>query len=98
MIIQEGLDKLSEYIARLDLVPAYTLAMGMCFSPFSHSFIYLRIPPRLVFIQFYAVHLSRPTAHDEEWAVRASHIEISEFFPSIPTLWAFLRLPLTLRV
>ena len=41
MIIQEGLDKLSEYIARLDLVPAYTLAMGMCFSPFSHSFIYL---------------------------------------------------------
>ena len=41
MIIQEGLDKLSEYIAHFDLVPAYTLAMGMCFSPFSHSFIYL---------------------------------------------------------
>ena len=27
-IIQEGLDKISEYTSRLEMVPAYTLAMG----------------------------------------------------------------------
>ena len=41
MIIQEGLDKLSEYIARLDLVPAYTLAMGNFSHLLFHFFIHL---------------------------------------------------------
>ena len=40
LIIQEGLDKLSEYIAHLDLVPAYTLAMGICLLAFP-PFVYL---------------------------------------------------------
>jgi hypothetical protein len=39
-IVQEGLNKLESYNERLDLVPAYVLAMGKYFFSIMFDFIY----------------------------------------------------------